>query len=251
MSSAPWIVSVGVASSGRDGSNPSAKPEDPVAAAGEYDPAATTLDQLELATEAHRLKELPARIERLEAEIAKLSQLLSDPELYAREPVKFRKATEALAERQSALAAAEDLLECAFRIEFHRHRRRRVTERDRRTVGATVSAFAGRTAATLLGRQFDRRQRRVLSEMLCRDLVDRRCGVRRVLRLRLDAGEPGRRRNRMHRPVGVRILATGDQRHLVPEGRHRFEYVLELEVATRSFRRPAVDFLAIDRKSVV
>lgn len=59
-------------------------------------------------TEKHRLEELPGVIERLEAEIAKLGGLLSDPELFSREPVKFRKATEALAERQARLSAAED-----------------------------------------------------------------------------------------------------------------------------------------------
>ncbi len=59
-------------------------------------------------TEKHRLDALPAEIERLEAEIAKLSDLLADPELYTREPVKFQKATEALSERQTKLAAAED-----------------------------------------------------------------------------------------------------------------------------------------------
>ena len=59
-------------------------------------------------TEKHRLEALPGVIERLEAEIGKLGELLSDPELYAREPVKFRKATEALAERQAKLAAAEE-----------------------------------------------------------------------------------------------------------------------------------------------
>ena len=59
-------------------------------------------------TEAHRLKELPGEIARLEAEIGKLGGLLSDPDLFGREPVKFRKATEALADRQSRLAAAED-----------------------------------------------------------------------------------------------------------------------------------------------
>ncbi|MEC3862140.1 ATP-binding cassette domain-containing protein [Mesobacterium sp. TK19101] len=59
-------------------------------------------------TEKHRLDELPAVIERLEAEIAKLTDYLSDPELFTREPVKFRKATEAMAERQEALSAAED-----------------------------------------------------------------------------------------------------------------------------------------------
>ncbi len=60
-------------------------------------------------TEKHRLEELPAEIDRLTAEIAKLEELMSDPELFTREPVKFKKASEALVARQTALAAAEDL----------------------------------------------------------------------------------------------------------------------------------------------
>ncbi len=59
-------------------------------------------------TEKHRLDALPAEIERLEAEKDKLQELLADPELFNREPVKFRKATEALAERQAKLDAAEE-----------------------------------------------------------------------------------------------------------------------------------------------
>ncbi|MBS8228945.1 ABC-F family ATP-binding cassette domain-containing protein [Vannielia litorea] len=59
-------------------------------------------------TEKHRLEALPAEIERLEAEIGKLTKLMSDPELFTREPVKFRKATEALTERQARLEAAEE-----------------------------------------------------------------------------------------------------------------------------------------------
>lgn len=59
-------------------------------------------------TEKHRLEALPGEIERLEAEIAKLSELLADPELFSREPVKFKKATEMLAERQSKLSDAEE-----------------------------------------------------------------------------------------------------------------------------------------------
>jgi ATP-binding cassette subfamily F protein uup len=58
-------------------------------------------------TEKKRLDDLPTVIARLEAEIAKLSELLADPDLFAREPVKFRKATEALTERQQALDTAE------------------------------------------------------------------------------------------------------------------------------------------------
>lgn len=57
-------------------------------------------------TERKRLDELPALIDRLESEIGKLLVLLETPELYTREPVKFRKATEALSERQSALDSA-------------------------------------------------------------------------------------------------------------------------------------------------
>ncbi|WP_372615077.1 ABC-F family ATP-binding cassette domain-containing protein [Aquicoccus sp.] len=59
-------------------------------------------------TEKHRLEALPGVIERLEAEIAKLEELLAQPDLYTAEPVKFRKATEALVERQEKLAAAEE-----------------------------------------------------------------------------------------------------------------------------------------------
>jgi len=50
---------------------------------------------------------LPALIERLEAEIGKLEELLADPDLFTREPVKFRKASEALSERQEKLSASE------------------------------------------------------------------------------------------------------------------------------------------------
>ena len=58
-------------------------------------------------TETHRLNELPGIIARLEAEIARLSEFMSDPGLFASEPVKFRKAADALAARQSQLVAAE------------------------------------------------------------------------------------------------------------------------------------------------
>ncbi len=59
-------------------------------------------------SERKRLDDLPAQIARLEAEIARLNTLLATPELFTAEPVKARRATEMLAERQTALAAAED-----------------------------------------------------------------------------------------------------------------------------------------------
>ena len=59
-------------------------------------------------TEKHRLEELPAVIDRLGAEIAKLEGFLAQPDLFTKEPLKFQKATDALVERQEALSAAEE-----------------------------------------------------------------------------------------------------------------------------------------------
>lgn len=59
-------------------------------------------------TQKHRLTELPDVIEALEKDIAKLQTLLSDAELYAKDPVKFEKAADLLAERQSALQTLEE-----------------------------------------------------------------------------------------------------------------------------------------------
>ncbi|MDB4106402.1 ATP-binding cassette domain-containing protein [bacterium] len=59
-------------------------------------------------TEKHRLEELPAVIAHLEAEIAKLGELMADPALFTDHPVKFQKATDALLDRQSKLDAAEE-----------------------------------------------------------------------------------------------------------------------------------------------
>ncbi len=58
-------------------------------------------------TERKRLDDLPAIIARLEAEIAKLEEFLAVPDLYSKDPVKFKKGTEALTERQIALQTAE------------------------------------------------------------------------------------------------------------------------------------------------
>ena len=59
-------------------------------------------------TEKHRLEKLPDIISRLEAEIAKLEEFLCQPDLYQTAPLKFQKATDALLERQTALADAEE-----------------------------------------------------------------------------------------------------------------------------------------------
>jgi ABC transport system ATP-binding/permease protein len=59
-------------------------------------------------TEKHRLEALPDEIEKLETEITKLADLLSDPDLYTKAPEKFSKATAALTQRQAALEKAEE-----------------------------------------------------------------------------------------------------------------------------------------------
>lgn len=59
-------------------------------------------------SERKRLETLPAIIERLEAEIGKLAEFLAQPDLFQTAPAKFAKASEGLAERQNALAAAEE-----------------------------------------------------------------------------------------------------------------------------------------------
>jgi len=69
-------------------------------------------------TEKKRLEDLPAQIERLESEIEKLATLLTEVDLFTREPVKFRKATQAMEERQVALSAVEaEWLDLADRVQ--------------------------------------------------------------------------------------------------------------------------------------
>ncbi|TNF18605.1 MAG: ATP-binding cassette domain-containing protein [Rhodobacteraceae bacterium] len=86
---------------------PADKPEKPRVSKPKVKQEKAAQDGLSF-TEKHRLEELPAVMARLEAEIGKLETLLADPGLFTREPVKFKKATEALVERQGKLAAAED-----------------------------------------------------------------------------------------------------------------------------------------------
>ena len=55
----------------------------------------------------HALDTLPAEITKLETEIAKLKAALAAPDLYASDPAKFEKFANALAERETSLAAKE------------------------------------------------------------------------------------------------------------------------------------------------
>ena len=67
-------------------------------------------------TEKKRLDDLPVLIEKLEAEIAKLTEVLGTPNLFTADPAKFAKASDLLTNRQTALQAAEaEWLELAER----------------------------------------------------------------------------------------------------------------------------------------
>ncbi len=59
-------------------------------------------------TEKHRLEELPALMDQWQADIAKLEGLLADPDLFTRDPEKFKKASLALADRQQKLLDGEE-----------------------------------------------------------------------------------------------------------------------------------------------
>ena len=73
------------------------------------EPAARKSSQAGLTfTERHRLDTLPGVIEKIEAEIGRLTDFLSDPDLFGKSPDKFRRGSEGLSERQAALAAAEE-----------------------------------------------------------------------------------------------------------------------------------------------
>ncbi|MEO0748050.1 MAG: ABC transporter C-terminal domain-containing protein, partial [Pseudomonadota bacterium] len=59
-------------------------------------------------SEKHRFEQLPDEIDTLGAEISKLEGLLSDAELFTRDPKTFEKASAALVDRQEKLVEAED-----------------------------------------------------------------------------------------------------------------------------------------------
>ena len=58
--------------------------------------------------EQHQLSTLPARMDELRTKISKLHEVLDNPELYARDPAKFAKASELLAELEAELMQAEE-----------------------------------------------------------------------------------------------------------------------------------------------
>ena len=79
------------------------KAEKPIAAA----PAEPKKRRLSF-KEKHALETLPGKIEALQKELAKLHDLLADPDLYAKNPKRFDEVSKAVDERSRALSDAED-----------------------------------------------------------------------------------------------------------------------------------------------
>ena len=104
---------------------------------------------------------LPARIAALEARIAELNAVLSDPDLYQRNPLRFREATEALAAKLFEVQAytkselnrsrsdepARSATPCRSRAAgFDRHLVKPVDSASLRNLIADVSQRIGQTA---------------------------------------------------------------------------------------------------------
>jgi ATP-binding cassette subfamily F protein uup len=81
----------------------------PAPAAAPAKPAAAAPARKKLSfKDQHELDTLPARMRKLEAEAAKLKEILADPGLYSRDKARFDKATELLARSETQLAEAEE-----------------------------------------------------------------------------------------------------------------------------------------------
>ena len=64
--------------------------------------------------EQHELDELPDRIAKLEAYIDQANTFLADPDAYTRDPVKFEKAIDRLAEAKAAVTARLSCRLCSY-----------------------------------------------------------------------------------------------------------------------------------------
>ena len=124
-------------------------------------------------------------------------------------------------------AVAEQARENHARIDFHRQRRRRCAPGNRIHVGATESDVAGADQpAEIFGGQFERRQRRLLPDLLRRDLIDRhaRPDVGAVGSLGMHAVQEDRRRSRV---IAAVISGPSGRGHLVRQIRDHHHLILE------------------------
>ncbi len=143
-----------------------------------------------------------------------------------------------------AAALAEHPLEHFPRVDLHRHRRRRRAPRQRVHVDAAVVAIArADQAGVILGGELHRREHRVLTDLLCGNLVGGHAGerVNTLSRLRPHTTEPRRGAERVD---GGRICcAMAKSAHdvqAIAERLERLEDRRELESGALGRRRPLV-----------
>jgi hypothetical protein len=132
----------------------------------------------------------------------------------------------------------EQALEHDAWIDLHRHRRRRRRPRDRVHVGAAVLCVAAAdVAGEVLCGEFERRQRRFLSDFLGDDLIDGFAAVDIFgeCLLRKRTAQPRRYGRRMS---VERIAQLRDDRDVLTELLDRFENRSEFEVRSDGGRRP-------------
>src|SRR6187549_2109109 len=98
----------------------------------------------------------------------------------------------------------------------------------------------------LFGRELQRWQRRVLSDVLHRDLIGGDAGVWLMCRTRLDSAQPRAWRRGMHRrPVRGAIAEAADDGELIAEGLQRLEDRGPFEAGAGGGRRPFVHHGAV------
>ena len=124
-------------------------------------------------------------------------------------------------------AVAEQASEDHPRIDLHRQRRGWRAPRNRVHIGAT-EAYVARShqPAEILGRQFQRRQRRLLADLLRCDLIDGYAGVnvRAIGALGMNAVQENRGGSRM---IAAVVSGAARRRHLMRQIGHHHQLVFE------------------------
>ena len=136
------------------------------------------------------------------------------------------------------VAFPEQLQKDLARIGFHRQRRIRVAERQRR-IDAVI---ARRRLNDRFRRHFQRRQRRVLADDLRDHLIESHGHVcpGTAAGVRTSATEPRRRREAVNRAGGGRVLEIAERRHVLLVRLERGKNRAEFEIGAGAAGRPLV-----------
>ena len=141
------------------------------------------------------------------------------------------------------VAFAEQLREHLARVVFHRQRRVRVAERQRGVVVARRAAAGGRLLRGFRG-QLERRQRRVLADVLRHHLVERRRHAGASSPVRPHAAQPRGRREAVDAADHRLVLQVAERGDVALVRLERLQDRTQLEVGARPARRPLVHLRA-------